>query len=266
MWSWLHVSSLTCCLLALVGWLASAAPAAAQTAGCRPELSGRVGARLAVQPLARGASGELAPAGGPTTEIEARSGQVFRLLIRPLEGSARPTGPDCPVRVAIGRLTSVARLLNRTGFIFERSNAYGQFRPGEERALDFEIRPFEEWGSASEKVELDNLTIWLPQTDEFVARLPAPLRPPPGSVCADVVYTDGQPAEGVVLGLSAPPEGSTDRRSVGADGRVCWEGYDELLFGDLRLEEPARATLGIPRSRFVSFETSYRLFVVRRPA
>ena len=254
------------CLLALVGWLASAAPAAAQPAGCRPELSGRVGAQLAIQPLAPGPSGQLAPAGEPTTEIEARSGQTFRLLIRPLEGSARPAGPECPVRVATGRLSSVARLLNRTGFIFDRSSAYGQFRLGEERTLDFEVRPFDEWGSASEKVELDNLTIWLPETTEFAARLPASFRPPPGAVCADVVYTDAQPAAGGILGLAAPPGEPTDRRPVGADGRVCWDGFDPLLFGDLRLEGPAGPGLGVPRSRYVSYETSYRLFVVKRQA
>ena len=251
--------------LLVLGWLAAAVPLAAQEPGCRIELGGKSGARVAAQLLIPGSSGELVPAGQPTTEIEARSGQVVRLLIRPLEGSARPSGPECPVRVDVEALTDVARLLGRDGFFFDSGRAYALLRPAEERSLDFRIEPFEEWDSATDKVELGGVTIRLPETAEFVARLPTPLRPPPGTVCADVVYADAEPAAGVALGLAAPPEGPADLRAVGPDGRVCWEGFDEFLYGDLSLEESVESALGMPERRYVSRDASYRLFVVKRP-
>jgi hypothetical protein len=254
--------------LLLLGLAAAPVPAAsapARAQGCRPELGGQVGARLAAQRLAPDASGEPAPEGGPTTELEARSGQVLRLLVRPVEGPARPAGPDCPVRVDVGRLTPVARPLAPGGFVLDRGSAYGLLRPGEERALDFEVKPFAEWGAAVERVEVENLTLRLPETAEFAARLPEPARPPPGTVCADVVYPDAEPAAGAVLALAAPPGGVPDRRAAGPDGRACWDGFDEPRYGDLSLEEPAEPALGLPKSRYVSHEAGYRLFVVRRP-
>ena len=251
--------------LLVLGWLTSGPPLAAQAQGCRPELGGKAGADVTAQVLALDPQGQLVPAGERATEVEARSGQVVRLLVRPLEGSARPSGSECPVRVSIEGLSDVARLISHGGFFLDRGSAYGLFRPGEERALDFRIQSFEDWDSATDKIELDNVTIRLPETAEFVTRLPTPFRPPPGTVCADVVYANAQPAVGVVLGLSAPPDGPTDRRPVGADGRVCWEGFDEFLYGDLSLEEQTDAALGMPKSRYVSHDASYRLFVVERP-
>ena len=134
------------------------------------------------------------------------------------------------------------------------------------RTLDFPIKPFEEWGNVREQATAENATIGFPETTEFVARLPAPYQPPRGTVCADVVYPDAQPAPGVVLGLTTPPNGRTNRRPTGSDGRVCWDGFDVNLFGDLSLRDTSIVpALGQPTSRYVSFETSYRLFVVKRP-
>lgn len=254
--------------LLLLLWPAAAAPAGAQAEGCRPELGGRNGARVTALLLEGPSDGSASSVSDPaplsgSTEIEARSGQTIRLLVRPLEGSARPAGPECPVRVNIGRLESVGRPIGR-GFVIDRGSAYGQFRPDEERALDFRVASFEDWDAALEKVEVENVTILLPETAELVARLPAPFRPPAGTVCADVLYADGEPATDVVLGLSAPPGGPTDRRTVGPEGRVCWDGFDESRYGDLRLADGAEPALGLPRSRYVSFEASYRLFVVKR--
>jgi hypothetical protein len=249
--------------LLLLGWLAAPGSLAAQAEGCRTEL-GKTGAKVAAQLLVADSSGALVPAGEPATEIEARSGQGVRLLIRPLEGSARPSGAECPVRVDVEALTDVARLLGRDGFFFDSGRAYALLRPAEERSLDFRIEPFEEWDSATDKIELGDVTIRLPETAEFVARLPAPVRPTPGTVCADVVYPDAESAAGVALGLAAPPDGPSDRRAVGPDGRVCWEGFDEFLYGDLSLEESAESALGMPDRRYVSRDASYRLFVVKR--
>jgi hypothetical protein len=251
--------------LLLLAWLAFAVPAAGQAPGCRRELGGQAGAEVAVQLLGADSSGAPTPVGAPATELEARSGQVLRLLARPLEGPARPSGAECPVRVNVGRLMAVGRLLTRGGFVFDSGNAYGLLAPGEARALDFEVRPFEEWDATPEKIEVENVTIRLPEVAEFVAHLPAPFRPPAGTICADVVYPNAEPAGGVVLGLSAPPDGPTDRRPSGPEGGVCWEGVDPSIYADLSLEEPAEAALGLPESRYVSHEASYRLFVVKRP-
>ena len=259
-----YLLGLTGGLVLLLSALAAAEPAWAQTQGCQPQLGGRAGAEVSAQLLAA-SGGERAPISQPSTEMEARSGQTIRLLVKPLEGPARPSGSDCPVRLNVSRLAPISRQLTNSGFVFEGGRAYGQFRPGEERTLDFELKQFDEWASPATRVEIENLTIHLPESAEFVARLPAPLQPPPGTVCAHVVYTDAQPAVGVVLALSAPLDGPTDRRPVGADGQVCWEGFDEMLFGDLSLDAPTEAALGQPKSRYVSYEASYRLFVARRP-
>ncbi len=252
--------------LLLLAWLVATVPADAQQQGCRTELRVQTGAQVVAQPLVAGSDGERVPVGPPVTEIEARSGQMYRLLVRPLEGSARPSGPDCLVRLNVSRLTPFARLLNRGGFAFDGSRAYAAFQVGEERTIDFEIKPFSEWNSTAMKTELETLTIRRPETGEFVARLPAPTQPSPGTVCADVVYPDAESASGVVLGLSAPTDAPPDRRAAGPDGRVCWDGFDELLYGELSLQEPADAALGQPKSRYVSYEASYRLFVVKRPS
>ena len=233
-------------------------PALAQGAGCRPELRGETGARVAVQVVGAGEQ--------PTTALEARSGQVLRLLVRPVEGSSRPSGPECPVRVRFSRLSPVARQLTRTGFVFDRGTAYAQLGPDEERAIDFEIKPFAEWEAVPDKVEVENVTISFPEGAEFVGRLPAPAPPAPGTVCADVVYTDARPAAGVSLGLVAPPNSPRDVRQTDPDGRACWEGFDPLRFGELALQEPAEEALGLPRTRYVSYEARQRLFVIKAPS
>jgi hypothetical protein len=148
--------------------------------------------------------------------------------------------------------------------VFDRDSAYGLLRPDEERALDVQIKPFEEWDPALDRLEIEGLTIALPQAAEFIARLPAAFRPPLGTVCADVFYPDAQPAAGVGLNLSAPPDGPPNRRPAGDDGRVCWDGFDESLLGRLSLDPKVEPALGLPNSRYVSRETSYRLFVVKR--
>ena len=253
-------------LLTIIG-CSSSRPEPAQTTGCQPDVSGQSGAQVTAQVLQAGADGALAPAGEIAPEVQVRSGQVLRLHIRPVEGSARPSGPGCPVRASVGGLSSVARLPSTDAFVFDRNVAYGQFRPGEERTLDFQVKPFEEWGNVREQTTVENATISFPETTEFVARLPAPYQPPAGTVCADVVYPDAQPAPGVVLGLTAPPDGRTNRRPTGPDGRACWDGFDVNLFGDLSLRDTSTTpALGQPTSRYVSFEASYRLFVVKRPA
>ena len=238
--------------------------ASAQGVGCRAELRGETGARVAVQLV--GAGGQTAPGELPTTRLEARSGQVLRLLVRPVEGSSRPTSPECPVRVRLGPLSPVARQLTRTGFVFDRGTAYAQLGPDEERVIDLEIKPFSEWDAVPDKLEVENVTISFPEGAEFVGRLPTVAPPEPGTVCADVVYPDARPVAGVALGLVAPPNSPRDVRQTGPDGRVCWEGFDPLRYGDLTLEEPAEETLGLPRSRYVSYEARQRLFVVKAPS
>lgn len=249
-------------VLAVPAW----APASAQAPGCQTDISGKNGAQLAAQVLQRDGTGALLPLGPPASETEVRSGQVLRLKVRPLEGPARPAGAGCPVRVNTGRLNSVSIMLTTEGFVFDRGFAYGQFRPGEERIIDFEIRPFDDWASVHEDIELEEVVvIKLPQTNEFIARLPASYQPPPGTVCADVIYPDAEPAVGVMLNLAAPPEAPADSRATGEDGRVCWDGFDELLYGDLSVDASFTPALGQPRSRYVSPAASYRLFVVKRP-
>jgi hypothetical protein len=252
--------------VALIGllFLLRVPPVGAKGAGCQGELAGKTGAQVEGQ-VFQPDGGGLVALGERTAEVFPRSGQILRVYVRPLEGPAQPAGPGCPVRVTTGRLNGVARLLTNEGFVFERGVVYGQFRPGEERVLDFEMKPFEEWASPTEQIELENLVITLPETSELVARLPVPPQSPAGTVCADVIYVDAQPVAGVMLSLAVPPDGPANRRATGADGRVCWEGFGETLFGDLSLDPSIEPALGQPRSRYVSREASYRLFVVKRP-
>jgi hypothetical protein len=244
----------------------AAAPTAAQTSGCQTDISGRAGAQLTAQVLQPDPRGTLVTVGSRASEVEVRSSQVLRLIVRPLEGPANPTGAGCPVRVSIGRFNPISVLLTTEGFVFDRGFAYGQFRAGEERSLDFEIRTFDDWTAVYEDIEIDGMVIVrLPQTSEFIARLPSTYQPPPGTVCADVVYPDAEPAAGVVLNLAAPPEGPADSRATGEDGRACWDGFDDLLYGDLSVDASFTPALGQPRSRYVSPAANYRLFVVKRP-
>jgi hypothetical protein len=234
------------------------------TPGCRPDL-GETGAQVAVQLLQPGPQGGLVPVGGPSARAQARSGQTVRLLIRPVEGPARPSGPECPVRVRLDGLVWIGRLQARGGFVIDGEVAYALLRPGEERAIDFELKPFDDWDPAYDRLEIEKATVTLPQAAEFFARLPAPFRPPPGTVCADVFYPDGQPAAGLMLNLAAPPDSPTQRKPAGPDGRVCWDGFDESTMGELSLDPKADPALGQPRTRYVSREASYRLFIARRP-
>lgn len=250
--------------LVALAWLVFGVPASAQMPGCRRELPANSGAQVSVQVLTGDPSGELVSVAGPARELEARSGQIVRLFVRPLEGPDRPDRPECAVRVNLGRLPSFARIETRGGFVFDNDRAYAQFSPGEERVLDFRIKPFEEWTSVPDRLEVEGTMIRLSEVGEFVGRLPAGERPAPGTICADVVYPDAQPANGIILGLSAPPGAPADARSTDADGRVCWDGVDELLFGDLSLRGDAEPALGMPSSRYVSHEASYRLFVIKR--
>jgi hypothetical protein len=227
------------------------------------ELGDQAGAQLSAQVLSRNDGGEGAIS-QKANKVEVRSGQTLRLLVRPQDGTARPSEPECPVRVSIGRILAVARLLTPGRLAIDRDNAYGLLRPGEERAVDFEIKPLEEWDTAFDQIEMDNLVISLPQTAELIARLPAPFRPPPGTVCADVFYPDSQPAAAVTVNLSALPGRRPTSRQAGPDGRVCWDGFDEMLFGELSLDPKVDPALGQPRSRYVSHEASYRLFIVKR--
>ena len=237
----------------------------AQGAGCQMTLpSDKAGARITVEVLERRPNGERVTVAGPGREVEARSNQLLRLVIRPLEGPAQPNGASCPVRVAFGRLTSVAQLRTEQGFIFDRRVAYGEFRPDEERVLEFEVDPFTQWDSVSDKIEFEDLTIRLPEATEFLNRLPPPYQPALGTVCADVLHPDAQPAAGIPLVLVAPPGGPPDNRTTGADGRVCWEGFDETLFGSLSLGPGVDAALGQPDERYISRQANYRLFVVKR--
>jgi hypothetical protein len=210
-------------------------------------------------------SGGDAATGQPATELEVRAGQTLRLLIRPVDGPARPSGPECPVRVAVGQLLAVARLLTPGRLAIDKDNAYGLLRPGQELALDFEIKPFEEWEPAYDRIRIETLTVTFPELAEFVARLPAPFKPAPGSVCADVFFPDALPASGVSLALAASPDAAPQHRQTATDGRVCWDGLGEALFGELRLDPPAAPALSLPASRYVSRDASYRLFVVKRP-
>ena len=54
-------------------------------------------------------------------------------------------------------------------------------------------------------------------------------------------------------------------RVTGDDGRVCWDGFDEMLFGHLSLHPDIDTALDQPDERYVSRQASYRLFVVKRP-
>ena len=75
---------------------ASVMHASAQTVGCQPTLSGDTGARIMVEVLERRPNDERVTVAGPATEVEARSNQLLRLRIRPLEGPAQPSGAGCP--------------------------------------------------------------------------------------------------------------------------------------------------------------------------
>src|SRR5437764_747097 len=72
-----------------------------------------------------------------------------------------------------------------------------------------------------------------------------------------------RPASGVGLVLSAPRDTAPRRLESGPDGRVCWDGMSEALFGELSLDPKVEPALGLPASRYVSREASYRLFVVK---
>jgi hypothetical protein len=232
--------------------------------GCRPEL-GELGAQIMVQILQPGPAGDLTALGPAAAVAEARSGQVIRVLVRPVAGSAQPNGAGCPVRVRLDGLVGVGRLRDPGGFVFDGELAYALLGPGEARALDFAVKPFDEWDPANDHLEIEQAVVKLPETAEFIARLPAPFRPPAGTVCAEVVYPDAQPAVGVSLALVAPPTAPPEHRSTGDDGQVCWDGFGESRYGDLILDPAVDSALGQPRSRYVSREASYRLFVVRRP-
>jgi len=220
---------------------------------------------VTAQVLERQTDGSLVPLGGPTLKPTVRSGQVLRLLVQPVQGPAQPAGADCPVRVRLDGLVFVARPANPSGFVIDGQNAYGLLKPGEERALDFELKPFEDWDPAYDEIDIDKLTVSLPQTAEFASRLPAPIRPPLGTVCADVVYPDAEPATGVVLNLSFLTDSTINTRMADEDGRACWEGFDEFVFGHVSLDPQFDAALGQPKTQFVSRDTSYRLFVVQGP-
>jgi hypothetical protein len=168
------------------------------------------------------------------------------------------------VRVALGRLIPVARLLTSDGFIMDRNIAYALVRPDETRTLELQVKPFAEWNSVNREIEVENLTIGLPEAIEFVNALPAPFTPPDGSVCGTVVYPDAKPAAGIPLRLTAPPDAPFDERVTGDDGRVCWDGFDDMLFGQLSLAPDVDTALDQPDERYVSRQASYRLFVVKR--
>jgi hypothetical protein len=241
-----------------------AAPASAQGPGCQPELRGERGSRLTVQVFERTADGDSVPVTDPETTVGARSGHVLRIEVRPLEGSVRPDGATCPVRVSLTRLIPVARLLASEEFVVDRNTAYVLLRPDETRTIELLMKPFEEWNSVNREIEVENLTIILPEAAEFVAKLPLPFTPPAGTVCGEVVYPDAQPAAGIPLRLSAPPEAEPAERATEEDGRVCWDGFDDMLFGRLSLHPDVDTALDQPDERYVSRLANYRLFVVKR--
>lgn len=253
-------------VLLAAGALSSVHHAAAQAPGCLTELSSNQGAQLSAQVLDRDGAGGLKVVAGPATRLEARSGQVLRVSVRPTEGPDRPGGAGCPVKVEVGELDGVSKLLTEQGFIFDGGTAYGEFRPDEERLLEFEFRPFEEWSSPTENVELENLVVVLPQALEFLAALPPPAAPAPGTICADVIFPDAQPAVGITLNLRVPPDAPPESRTTGSNGRACWEGLNDVaLYGELALDSAVSAALGQSKNRYVSPQASYRLFVVKRP-
>jgi hypothetical protein len=214
--------------------------------------------------MRRDPDGARVPATAPVTSVGVRSGHILRIAVRPIEGSARPDGPGCPVRVSLGRLIPVARLLSSDGFIMDRNTAYALLQPDEKRTIELQMKPFAEWNSVNREIEIENLTIELPEAAEFVAKLPPPYVPPMGTVCAHVVYPDAQPATGIPVRLTAPPDADSTERLTGDDGRACWDGFDELLFGHLSLNPDVDTALDQPDERYVSRQASYRLFIVKR--
>jgi hypothetical protein len=248
---------------ALVLGFTCAASGPAWARDCRPDLGGKIGAQLTAQVLRRGADGVQLPLGPPAADVAARAGDTVRIMVRPVEGAFRPVGPECPVRVSVGKLLTVGRLVSRAGFVVDEIEAYALLAPDEERVLDVIIKPFAEWDAAPDRIGVENVDVRLPETGEFASRLPAPFRPPPGTICADVVDPEARPAAGVTVGLAMPPDGPRDVREVGPSGRVCWEGLDPTRFGDVSLLGGATPALGMPKTRYVSAEASYRLFVVQ---
>ena len=252
-------------VLAVVLALSGATPGPTWARDCRPDLGGKVGAQLTAQVLRAGSDGVPAPLGPPGPEVEARAGDTVRLAVRPVEGSFRPVGPECPVRVSVGKLLPVGRLATRTGFVIDGRDAYALLAPDEERVLDVVIKPFADWDAAPDRIGVENVDVRLPETAEFAGRLPDPVRPPLGTVCVDVVDPHARPAAGVTVGLALPADGPRDAREVGPTGRVCWEGLDPTRYGDVALLGEAEPALGMPEARYVSAGANYRLFVVKTP-
>jgi len=251
------------CALVLFGPVCIS-PTISAAAGCRPDLGGKVGAQVTAQVLRPDRDGRLAVVGPPGVEVAARAGDTIRLTARPVEGAAQPTRPECPMRVAVGKLFPVGELAAHGGFVVDENNAYALVGPGDERMLDVEIKPFEDWEAAPDRIGVEDATVRLPETGEFVGRLPAPFRPPDGTICVDVLDTAAQPALGVTVGLAMPSPGPRDDRQVGETGRICWDGLDPAQYGEVSLVDGAAPALGLPKSRYVSAEASYRLFVVKR--
>jgi hypothetical protein len=243
----------------------SAAPLAAQSPGCQAELRGERGSRLTVQVFDHDLSGARIPVTDFETTVGVRSGHILRISVRPNDGTARPDGPACPVRVSLGRLIPVARLLSSEGFLMDRNTAYALMRPDETRTIELQMKPFPEWNSVNREIQIENVTLEVPEAAEFVAKLPPPYAPPPGTVCAEVVYPDAQSATGIPVRLTAPPEAEPMERHTDDAGRACWDGFDELLFGHLSLHPDIDTALDQPDERYVSRQASYRLFVVKRP-
>src|SRR4051794_24031176 len=90
-------------MLPLIGSVL-ASPALAEGQGCRSDVDGKIGAQVTAQVLRPGQDGRLAAIGAPATEVAARAGDTVRLSARPVEGTFQPAGPDCPIRVSVGKL------------------------------------------------------------------------------------------------------------------------------------------------------------------
>jgi len=251
-------------LVLLIVGLIYASPALADGQGCRPDVEGKIGAQVTAQVLRPGQDGRLTAVGPSGTEVAARAGDTVRLSARPVDGTFQPAGPDCPIRVSVGKLLPVGRLATRSGFVLDERNAYALVAPGGQLALDVEINPFGEWDAAPDQIGVEDATVHLPDVREFAERLPAPFRPPSGTICVDVVDTDAGPAVGTTVGLAMPADGPRDTRAVGPTGRVCWDGLDPTRYGEVSLQAGATPALGLPKARYVSAEASYRLFVVKR--
>lgn len=251
--------------LLLVG-LACLSPTTVNERGCRPDLNGKVGALVTVQVLRPGRDGNLTAVGPPGADIAARAGDTLRLIARPVEGTLHSAGADCPVRIAVGKLLPVGQITAHAGFVMDGGNAYALLGPGDERTVDVEIKPFADWDAAPDQIGVEDAEVHLPETGELVGRLPAPFRPPDGTVCVDVLDSAAQPAVGVTIGLAMPANGPRDARQVGLDGRICWDGLDPTSYGDVSLLGGSVPALGLPKARYVSAEANYRLFIVKPDA